>query len=180
MHAAQAQAVPRSSSCAATSSTRAPGIERELIEPQEAVGLRVLGTFRDIDDPDSFVWLRGFANMTTRGEGLRAFYIDGQGVAGRARRHRADHGVAEDLAPGLEPAIAGDDDRGVLGGEAGAGVRAGAAQRRLDRRVEEPAESVGGARLLARKPASATRRRSPSFSAPTRCASTTVVITPRP
>jgi hypothetical protein len=48
--------------------------ERELVEPQEAVGMRVLGTFRDVDDPDSFVWIRGFADMAARGEGLRAFY----------------------------------------------------------------------------------------------------------
>jgi hypothetical protein len=48
--------------------------ERELIEPQEAAGLRVLGTFRDVDDPDSFVWLRGFADMAARGRGLRDFY----------------------------------------------------------------------------------------------------------
>jgi hypothetical protein len=48
--------------------------EREFVETQEAVGIRVLGTFRDVDDPDSFVWLRGFANMATRVAGLRAFY----------------------------------------------------------------------------------------------------------
>jgi hypothetical protein len=48
--------------------------ERELVETQEAVGLRILGTFRDVDDPDSFVWLRGFADMEARGKGLRAFY----------------------------------------------------------------------------------------------------------
>jgi hypothetical protein len=48
--------------------------ERELVETQEACGLRVLGTFRDVDDPSSFVWLRGFADMATRGESLRAFY----------------------------------------------------------------------------------------------------------
>jgi NIPSNAP len=48
--------------------------ERELVETQEAVGLRVLGTFRDVDDPDSFVWLRGFADMEARGAGLPAFY----------------------------------------------------------------------------------------------------------
>jgi hypothetical protein len=48
--------------------------ERELVEAQEAVGMRVLGTFRDVDDPDSFVWIRGFADMAARGEGLRAFY----------------------------------------------------------------------------------------------------------
>jgi NIPSNAP len=48
--------------------------ERELVEPQEAVGMRVLGTFRDVDDPDSFVWIRGFADMAARGAGLQAFY----------------------------------------------------------------------------------------------------------
>jgi hypothetical protein len=40
--------------------------EREFVETQEAVGNFVLGTFRDVDDPDSFVWLRGFAAMRAR------------------------------------------------------------------------------------------------------------------
>ncbi len=44
--------------------------ERELVRPQEAVGMRVLGTFRDLDDSDRFVWLRGFADMTSRRSGL--------------------------------------------------------------------------------------------------------------
>jgi hypothetical protein len=48
--------------------------DRELVEPQEAVGMRVLGQFRDLDDPDSFVWLRGFENMTARRDALAAFY----------------------------------------------------------------------------------------------------------
>jgi NIPSNAP len=48
--------------------------EREFVETQDAVGLRVLGTFRDVDDPDSFVWLRGFADMEARGSGLPTFY----------------------------------------------------------------------------------------------------------
>jgi NIPSNAP len=48
--------------------------EREFVETQEAVGIRVLGTFRDADDPDSFVWLRGFADMSARAEALQAFY----------------------------------------------------------------------------------------------------------
>jgi hypothetical protein len=48
--------------------------EREFIEPQESVGNHVLGTFRDVDDPDSFVWLRGFADMQARAAALRAFY----------------------------------------------------------------------------------------------------------
>jgi hypothetical protein len=48
--------------------------EGELVETQEAVGLRILGTFRDVDDPDSFLWLRGFVDMDARGNGLREFY----------------------------------------------------------------------------------------------------------
>jgi hypothetical protein len=48
--------------------------ERELVEPQEAVGMRLYGQFRDLDDDDRFVWLRGFPDMRTRREALEAFY----------------------------------------------------------------------------------------------------------
>ena len=48
--------------------------EREFVVPQEAVGARVLGTFRDADRSDSFVWLRGFADMERRKAALEAFY----------------------------------------------------------------------------------------------------------
>ena len=48
--------------------------EREFVAPQEAVGARVLGTFRDPDRSDSFVWLRGFADMERRRAALEAFY----------------------------------------------------------------------------------------------------------
>jgi hypothetical protein len=48
--------------------------DREFIETQEAVGMTVLGQFRDLDDPDRFVWLRGFDGMAARAEALAAFY----------------------------------------------------------------------------------------------------------
>ena len=48
--------------------------EREFIETQEAVGMRILGTFRDVDDPNTFIWLRGFADMAARRDALHAFY----------------------------------------------------------------------------------------------------------
>ncbi len=48
--------------------------EREFVAPQEAVGARVLGTFRDTERSDSFVWLRGFAGMSQRKAALEAFY----------------------------------------------------------------------------------------------------------
>ena len=48
--------------------------DREFVDTQEAVGLRVIGPFRDLDDPNRFVWLRGFADMAGRAAGLEAFY----------------------------------------------------------------------------------------------------------
>ena len=48
--------------------------DRELVETQEAVGMAVLGQFRDLDDPDAFVWLRGFPDLEARRRGLEAFY----------------------------------------------------------------------------------------------------------
>src|SRR5204862_8326427 len=48
--------------------------DREFIEPQEAVGIKVIGQFRDVDDPDRFVWLRGFRDMPSRARALEDFY----------------------------------------------------------------------------------------------------------
>ncbi|MEV0319867.1 NIPSNAP family protein [Streptomyces sp. NPDC050658] len=48
--------------------------DREFVETQEDVGMSVLGQFRDLDDPDRFVWLRGFRDMETRHRGLTDFY----------------------------------------------------------------------------------------------------------
>ncbi len=48
--------------------------EREFVEPQEAAGIRLIATFRDLDDPDRFVWMRGFPDMAARADALGAFY----------------------------------------------------------------------------------------------------------
>jgi hypothetical protein len=48
--------------------------DRYLAEGQEAVGIKMIGQFRDVDDPDRFVWLRGFESMADRGTALRGFY----------------------------------------------------------------------------------------------------------
>lgn len=48
--------------------------EREFVETQAAAGMPVLGTFTDMDAPDRFVWLRGFADMASRADSLAAFY----------------------------------------------------------------------------------------------------------
>ncbi len=36
--------------------------------------MSLIGQFRDVDDPDRFVWLRGFPNMDVRATALQAFY----------------------------------------------------------------------------------------------------------
>jgi hypothetical protein len=48
--------------------------DRHLVDPQEEVGIGVLAQFRDLDDPDRFVWLRGFENMVDRYRALTEFY----------------------------------------------------------------------------------------------------------
>ncbi|CAN5311610.1 NIPSNAP family protein [soil metagenome] len=48
--------------------------EREFVLSQEALGMAVMAQFRDLDNPDRFVWLRGFAAMPARAEALAAFY----------------------------------------------------------------------------------------------------------
>src|SRR6266852_8512708 len=48
--------------------------ERAFIETQEAVGITVIGQFRDLEDPNRFVWLRGFSDMDKRLAALQAFY----------------------------------------------------------------------------------------------------------
>src|SRR5947209_641204 len=48
--------------------------DREFVESQEALGMRIIGQFRDLDNPDRFVWLRGFPDMAARAQALQAFY----------------------------------------------------------------------------------------------------------
>jgi NIPSNAP len=61
--------------------------DRELVAPQEALGMTVLGQFRDLDDPDRFVWLRAFASLPARAQALAAFY---DGPVWRAHRDAAN------------------------------------------------------------------------------------------
>jgi len=48
--------------------------DREFVESQEAVGMELIGQFRDLDRPERFVWLRGFPDMERRRAALEAFY----------------------------------------------------------------------------------------------------------
>ena len=40
--------------------------EEHFIEAQERYGMRILGQFRDLANPDRFVWIRDFADMEAR------------------------------------------------------------------------------------------------------------------
>jgi quinol monooxygenase YgiN len=61
--------------------------EREFIETQEATGMTVIGQFRDLNNPDRFVWLRGFSDMDARATQLQAFY---GGPVWKAHRNAAN------------------------------------------------------------------------------------------
>ncbi|TCC28032.1 NIPSNAP family protein [Kribbella speibonae] len=45
-----------------------------LVEGQEQTGMHIVGQFRDLDDPDRFVWIRGFRDLPARADALNAFY----------------------------------------------------------------------------------------------------------
>jgi hypothetical protein len=61
--------------------------ESKLIEGQEQVGMRLLGQFRDLDDPDRFTWMREFASVGVRAKALDDFYT---GPVWRAHRNEAN------------------------------------------------------------------------------------------
>jgi NIPSNAP len=61
--------------------------EREFIETQEATGIKVIGQFRDLKNPDRFIWLRGFSDMDTRATQLQDFY---EGPVWKAHRDAAN------------------------------------------------------------------------------------------
>ncbi|HEX6683002.1 MAG TPA: NIPSNAP family protein [Candidatus Limnocylindrales bacterium] len=66
--------------------------DREFVETQEAEGMAVVGQFRDLDRPDRFVWLRGYADMGARLAGLTAFY---GGPAWKAHRDKANETMVD-------------------------------------------------------------------------------------
>jgi hypothetical protein len=48
--------------------------EAQFVESQEDVGMKIVATFRDLDRPDRFVWIRAFHDMPSRAEALNSFY----------------------------------------------------------------------------------------------------------
>jgi len=61
--------------------------DREFVESQEAAGVAIVGQFRDLDEPDRFVWIRGFTDMPSRARALASFY---GGPAWKAHSARAN------------------------------------------------------------------------------------------
>ena len=58
--------------------------ERAFVETQEAAGIRLIGLFRDLDQPDRFVWMRGYPDQAARRPALNAFYNSDHWFAHRA------------------------------------------------------------------------------------------------
>jgi quinol monooxygenase YgiN len=48
--------------------------DREFVDTQEDTGMKVIGQFRDLNDPNRFVWVRGFSDMDSRKRALTDFY----------------------------------------------------------------------------------------------------------
>jgi hypothetical protein len=61
--------------------------EDVFLDPLEALGMPIAGTFRDAQKPDRFVWIRGFADMQTRATQLDAFYT---GALWKQHREKAN------------------------------------------------------------------------------------------
>jgi hypothetical protein len=93
--------------------------DREFIETQEAVGITVIGQFRDLDRPDRFVWLRGFPDMESRAVALDAFY---GGPVWKAHREAANATILDSddvLLPTALTARPGDGRRSARRRRAG-------------------------------------------------------------
>jgi hypothetical protein len=58
--------------------------DRQFVEPQEMLGMRIVGQFRDLDDPDRFTWIREFPAMSGRAAQLGQFYSGPVWLAHRA------------------------------------------------------------------------------------------------
>ena len=48
--------------------------EREAVPLQRSFGMRVVGPFLDVEDPDTFIWLRAFPSHDERERMKRALY----------------------------------------------------------------------------------------------------------
>jgi hypothetical protein len=98
--------------------------EERFVESQEALGATVLGTFRDLDHPDRFVWLRGFDSPQARHDALDGFYA---GPVWQANRTAANATIVDsDNVLQLNPVGQGFDLAGLTRAPVGANARSAA------------------------------------------------------
>lgn len=82
-----------------------PFFEKEFVETQDAVGMPLIGQFRDLNDADRFVWMRSFSGMVDRQRALTDFYT---GPVWQAHKARANPMLDDnDNVLLLKPARAG-------------------------------------------------------------------------
>jgi hypothetical protein len=83
--------------------------EKEFVTPQNEVGGCVRATFRDLDDPDRFVWIRRFADMPSRKHALEAFYggpaWQSHKAAANATMADSDNGWRDSAPESVLPAL---------------------------------------------------------------------------
>jgi hypothetical protein len=101
--------------------------DENFIEGQEAHGMRLVGQFRDLGNPDRFVWLRGFESMDARTRALEGFY---SGPVWKAHREVANatmidatnvlllkpagEGTGFHLDPGTRPPTGAVSPKGIV------------------------------------------------------------------
>jgi len=88
--------------------------EREFVTSQNVVGSHVRAVFRDLDDPDRFVWIRGFTDMAARKTALEAFYY---GPVWKAHRTEANGMIVDSDNVMLLRPMTGAVGPGALGGK---------------------------------------------------------------
>jgi hypothetical protein len=116
--------------------------EREFVDPLETAGMTVMGQFHDLDRSDRFVWMRGFADMYRRAQGLAAFY---GGPVWHAHREAANATMIDsDNVLLLRPARPGS---GISLAERERGSRHGAARTRIVANVSALARPASEQRI---------------------------------
>ncbi|MFJ4779321.1 NIPSNAP family protein [Streptomyces sp. NPDC088762] len=118
--------------------------EREFVTGQEAAGITVGGRFRDLDDPDRFVWLRSFPDMAARERALHAFY---DGPVWRAHREAANATMldSDDVLLLRGPGFAAPDSGGPVTATVCHPLDAEAFGRHFDRRIRPALTAAGSA-----------------------------------
>src|SRR2546425_12714105 len=74
-----------------------PGMRAEFIETfrtkslpaHQQIGMKVLGPFLSVEDPDVFFWMRAFPNLESRGPMKDQFY-EGELVFHRSEEHTSE------------------------------------------------------------------------------------------